>query len=92
MSYNNQKFIVNNKDYSGIDYEKISFAMKELNGAALKLYIYFCGFGCYEKFPFSPQEIANECNISAMSARRGLEEMLEKKYVEVEDDEYVFTP
>ena len=64
-----------------LEYIYVKEASKVLNGAAFKLYIYFSSFSNESEIVFSPSKYIKEFGGGLTSARRAFEELVEKKYL-----------
>lgn len=70
-----------------MDYTYMCDAAKLLNGAAFKLYIYFCYCTPDTTETYSHSHFANEFGGGLTSARRAFYELIEKGYLRQDDNE-----
>ena len=90
--YNNQMTVKINKGYSWLDYEDVRTACQKLNGAALKLYIYFCSYEDGDEVFFSPQQVGREVGLGVSSVRNAFNELARENFIMlVSDHVYVFS-
>ena len=67
--------------------------MNNLNGNALKLFIFLCVINDEEPYPFSPKFFCQLTNMSPSGEKTAFYELIEKKYLVPKDtDLYEFHP
>lgn len=92
MAIKNQFTIKISENTKWCDYIELMEACKNLNGSALKLFIYFSGFSPYEEFNFSPKIFCERYGVSMSSEKNAFSELLQKGYLkQIESDFYLFT-
>lgn len=90
---NNQKSIITWHSYGAIPYNLLEEAMSNLNGNALKLFIFLCAINEGEPYPFSPKYFCQVTNVSPSGEKTAFYELISKKYlVEKEEDLFEFCP
>ena len=93
MGYYNQFIIKINKEYGWLEYEDTIEACRNLNGVALKLYIYFNSFGPHEFVNFSPKDFCEEMQVSPNSEKNAFKELIEYGFLKEETkDVFIFLP
>ena len=93
MSYHNQFTIKIDKDYAWLEYDDTIEACQVLNGAALKLYIYFNSYAPQEFFDFSPKSFCEEMNLSPNSEKNAFQELIEHGFLkETSHNFFTFSP
>lgn len=91
--FSNQRTLYNKKNYINLDMCDTIDACADLNGAALKLYIYLCGKDNYEEYLYSPSFFCMQCGVSKTSEKNAFYELMTKGYItKNENDVYIFTP
>lgn len=63
------------------DYQELIEACSSLNGAALKLYIYFCSFMAGEEINFFPKNFCELFNVSLTSEKNAFNELIRENYL-----------
>ena len=92
MKIKNQFTIKTAKDTQWCNYIELMDACKALNGSALKLFIYFCGFGPEQEFNFFPKIFCENYGVSASSEKNAFSELLQVGYLkQIEPDIFLFT-
>lgn len=90
---NNQYKIITYSSYENIPYPILEPAMAELNGNALKLFIYLCTLNVGEEIPFSPKYFCNLTHTSESGEKTAFYELVDKKYLQLrENNLYEFYP
>lgn len=79
--YPNQYTVRINKDYDWIDYEDLMRACRDLNGAALKLFLYLVTCDPGEEIIISPIHIKEITGISLNSEKNAFKELQLKGYL-----------
>lgn len=97
--YANQKTVViqreavdskGGKQFLMVYSENLAEAARNLNGAALKLYLYFLSNTDGYHKDFSPQHFCNIYGCSRSSAARAFDELVEQNYIIQEGSKYYF--
>ena len=83
MSKYNQFTIIIAPETKWCDYLELTKACSCLNGAALKLFIYFSGFAPYEEIDFSPKTFCEMYSVSISSEKNAFRELLENNYLNI---------
>lgn len=88
-----QKIIIAKETYTSIPYNIIQLPLKELNGNALKMYIFFCSLNAGERYELSPSFFCEETNMSLTGEKNAINELQLKGYLkEIETDVLEFYP
>lgn len=93
LKYSGRCTIKIDKEYEWIQYEDLMRACRELNGAALKFFIYLTTCFQGEEIEVSPQHIMQETGISLNSEKNAFKELQLKKYlIEEKPGFFIFNP
>ena len=93
MSHYNQFMIKIDKDYAWLEYNDTVEACRCLNGAALKLYIYFNSFSPHEYINFSPKDFCEEMQLSPNSEKNAFRELIKYDFLKEESKNFfIFSP
>lgn len=91
--YANQFTIQNQKAYPYLDANDTLLACHELNGVALKLYIYLCSQKNYEPYYFYPSVVCEICNISMTAEKTAFKELISHGFLKKQAQNfYIFSP
>lgn len=91
MKYCNQFTIKIDKTVAWCDYIQLIEACRELNGVALKLYIYLTAFEPDTDINFFPKNFCDTVNVSMASEKNAFKELLEKNFLkQVSTEYYIF--
>lgn len=94
MNLNSFTIKFDKDDLPWLEYAYVTDAAKKLNGAAFKLYIYFCAeiTSGLEEITFSPSKYVQTCGGGITSARRAFQELIDAKYLtQIRDDCFIFS-
>ncbi len=81
MKIKNQFIIKTSKDTQEYNYVNLMDACKTLNGSALKLFIYFNGFGPDQEFDFFPKIFCENYGVSMSAEKNAFGELLQAGYL-----------
>ena len=92
LKIKNQFTIKISENTQWCDYIELMDACKALNGSALKLFIYFSGFGPNQEFYFFPKIFCENYGVSMSSEKNAFSELLQKGYLkQIESDFFLFS-
>lgn len=85
----NQLTIKISEDTTWGHYRELFEACRCLNGAALKLYIYFTSMPPGEEFYFFPKIFCELYNVSMSSEKNALQELIIEGYIKQKETDYL---
>lgn len=81
MAMHNQFVIEISEQSQWADYVELVEACNNLNGAALKLYIYFSAHAPGDVFDFYPKIFCDSYGVSMSAEKKAFQELVENKYL-----------
>lgn len=90
--YCNQYTIIIANTCEWCDCEELFEACSELNGAALKLYLYFSAHGAGATIDFSPSNFCKMMNVSLGAEKNAFLELINKNFLKkTSEDTFLFS-